>query len=205
MDILNLLFPKICLNCKTPGKYICSLCLAKVPDGGWNQKKIYSLWKYDGVIRKAILALKYKFALQIAQELSDVSCAKLKMLNNKYFLKNTVLIPVPLHTKRHKWRGFNQAEEVGRGIAFGMGWRFELNLIIKIGASKPQAELARKDRLRNLSGKFAVNPASKGKIDPCSTYLIFDDVATTGSTIKEITKVLKRNGAKEVYGLTIAG
>src|SRR3972149_6145081 len=180
MDILNLLFPKICLNCKTPGKYICSLCLAKVPDGGWNQKKIYSLWKYDGVIRKAILALKYKFALQIAQELSDVSCAKLKMLNNKYFLKNTVLIPVPLHTKRHKWRGFNQAEEVGRGIAFGMGWRFELNLIIKIGASK-------------------------GKIDPCSTYLIFDDVATTGSTIKEITKVLKRNGAKEVYGLTIAG
>ncbi len=206
MSILDLIYPKNCLDCKKPGKYICKNCLKKVPKLGWTNNEIYSIWKYEGIIRLAILALKYRFAYQIADELADLCVKELK--TSSYFLvPNAYLIPVPLHKLRQNWRGFNQAEKIGEKIAKEMNWKFNPKLIVKTEASQPQAELTRGERLRNLRGKFAVNKRSAilSEVEEYdSTYIIFDDVATTGSTIKEITKVLKEKGAKKVVGLTIA-
>lgn len=202
MHFLDIFYPKACLACKKPGKYICSSCLAKVGKGEF-KKEIYSVWKYEGVVRKAIIALKYKFASEIATELGEYLSLELK--NSSLPLKGkTILIPVPLHIKRYNWRGFNQAEKIGRTLALNMKWIFYPHLIYKTEATQPQAELSKNQRLRNLSGKFAVIRTSKEKINPNSTYVIFDDVATTRSTIKEISKVLKKAGAKQILGLTIA-
>lgn len=200
---LDIVFPKNCLGCKKSGKYICSDCLKRV-GRSMESKGIVSIWKYEGVIRQAILALKYKFASQIADELAEACIPQIKTLNTIYNPQHTILVPVPLHRQRQNWRGFNQAETIGGKIAQEMGWKQRSDLIIKTEATQPQAELTRNQRLRNLSGKFAVNKALKGKIDPTFTYIIFDDVATTGSTIREISKVLTKAGAKQVLGLTIA-
>ncbi len=202
MQFLDIFYPKTCLACKKPGKYICSSCLAKVGKGGL-KKEIYSVWKYEGVIKKAIIALKYKFASEIAAELGEYLSLELKERNLSLKGK-IILVPVPLHIKRYYWRGFNQAEKIGRILASNMKWDFYPHLIYKTKATQPQAELSRNQRLRNLSGKFAVNKGSRAKIDFRKTYIIFDDVATTGATVKEVGEALKKAGGREIWGLTIA-
>ncbi len=175
-----------------------------MPKLGWTNNEIYSIWKYEGIIRLAILALKYKFASEIASELAEACLTQIKTLNTIYNSQYTILIPVPLHKLRQNWRGFNQAEEIGKIIARNMDWEFSPDLIIKAKASEPQAELTRGERLRNLHGKFAVNNKVYSLVPNNYCLVVFDDVATTGSTIKEIAKVLIDNGAKKVIGLTIA-
>lgn len=69
---------------------------------------------------------------------------------------------------------------------------------------KPQVGLKGKQRRENVKGEFSINQKLKAKIDNNSLVVIFDDVYTTGATIKEAVKVLKRNGVKTVWGLTIA-
>ncbi|HEX6977119.1 MAG TPA: ComF family protein [Patescibacteria group bacterium] len=202
MSVLDIVFPKRCLTCKKEGKYICGSCLSKVRYSQ-NQENIISIWNYEGVIKQAILALKYKFAFEVGEELAKLTILELKRKNFS-FPKNLILVPVPLHKQRQNWRGFNQAEMMGKKIAKDFGWKFNPDLIAKTEASQPQVELAKEERLRNLRGKFAVNHAWKEKIEPDFFYVIFDDVATTGSTIKEVEKVLKENGAKETIGLTMA-
>ena len=69
MNILDFIFPKKCLECGSFGKYICDNCLKKVGKSGWWGRN-YSVFKYEGVIRKAIIALKYKYSTAIVDELS---------------------------------------------------------------------------------------------------------------------------------------
>lgn len=224
MSLLDLIFPKNCLGCGKKGGYICEVCsrtarLAQDKCPACNMLSFqgkthsvckadtplagsFSIYRYEGVIRKAIIAIKYKFAFEIAEELARVSVAKIEQ--ERFSPVNPVLVPVPLHTKRKNWRGFNQAELLGQLIAQSLNWEFESNLVIKKSGTKPQAELDREQRLRNLSGKFAVIRAFRGKIDPTKTYIIFDDVATTGATIREVGLALKKAGAKEIWGLTVA-
>ncbi len=205
MGLLDLLFPKSCLECHLPaqagkpGKYICDACLSYVEVlNRFNPfTKTFSIFRYEGVIRKAIIKIKYNFAYDIAEELADV-CIK----NYKLKIENCVLIPIPLHHQRERWRGFNQSEILGRLIAEKLNLGFENSLLIRPKASVPQVGLVRSERVQNIRGKFAVN--SKAKLDQNISYIIFDDVATTGTTIQEAIKVLKKSGAQKVFGLTIA-
>jgi ComF family protein len=161
-----------------------------------------SLWEYDGVVRKAILKLKYNFGLEIARELSG--CASQKIMEDKrIFLKDPTLVPIPLFWYRKNWRGFNQTEELGRKIAAILGWKFEPNTLIRTKSNPPQAGLMRADRLQNVAGVFSVL-SGLTKTLPNSNIILFDDVWTTGTTLKEAAKTLKQNGAKRVWGLTLA-
>lgn len=116
----------------------------------------------------------------------------------------SLIIPVPVSKKREKWRGFNHAELLAKETSVRLGISFQHDLILKLEETTPQAMLAKEKRLRNLRGKFAVNPQKEGLIKKFEKIIIFDDVATTGSTLKEIAKTLKIKGAHKVYGLTIA-
>lgn len=220
MGIIDLLFPKICLGCGAGGVYICDDCLTKVQkimpfcpvcekasiDGMTHAKcktklsldGLTSLWRYEGVIRKSVLNLKYRFAYDIANELS-IRCVE--NLNEIYHLSHATLVPIPLHKSRQKWRGFNQSEKVGELVARQMGWDFAPELLIRKESRKSQTELDRDERKENVKGVFSLNPSYQLH---ATSYLLFDDVWTTGSTMKEACKVLKRNGAKSVWGLTIA-
>lgn len=166
---------------------------------------LVSVWEYDGVIRKAIVTLKYKFAFKIASELADNAVNELK--SGKFILlKNPVLIPIPLYWYRENWRGFNQVEEIGKLVASKMGWKFIPDLLIRKVGTKSQTELGKKDRLSNVRGVFILNPNYLSRNSSSlihNSVIIFDDVWTTGSTLKEAAKVLKRSGFKDVWGLTL--
>ena len=222
MDIIGLLFPKKCINCGKDEKYLCEECLAKVKlvnaicaycqkpsmDGMTHfacQKKtrmdgFISFWDYSGVIRKAILGLKYKFAKELSGEISSLVVRNLisgyKFLDSKW-----ILVPIPIHEAREKWRGFNQCVLMGAQIAEKMSWKFRFDVLLKTKKTTPQADLKGKERIGNVVGVFKLNPTYKLK----NTHIIlFDDVFTTGSTLKEAAKVLKRRGAKSVWGLCLA-
>lgn len=188
MSLFDLLFPKNCLECGEAGKYICKNCVKKVPFSGSN-----SIWEYKGVIRKAIIALKYKFVTEIADELID---------HINLPPSNQTLIPIPSHWYKQNHRGFNQAELLGEKLANKMGWEFVPNLLIKTKPTLPQVGLKGQVRRQNLTGVFSVRPPyiQYTKYD----ILLFDDVYTTGSTLKEAREVLQKVGFKKIYILTLA-
>ena len=200
MAILDLFFPKNCLECKAPGKYICSSCLKKVKKNGWNSNWVYSVWRYQKVIRKAIIALKYKYSKDIAEELATHITRVLKRENID--LDKACLVPIPLHWYRYNFRGFNQSEEVGRSIAKKMNWKFVPDLLIRTRSTIPQAQLTGSARRKNLQGVFSLNP---NRLVPSAYCLVlFDDVLTTGSTLLEASKTLRAGGATRILCLTIA-
>ncbi len=222
MDILGLIFPKKCINCGKGEKYVCAACLLKVRsvkpicpmcdkpsiDGMVHfkcKKKLgmdglVSLWEYEGVIRKSILYLKYKFAFDMSQEI--VGYTKLKLKNVTFPKENFTLIPIPIHILRENWRGFNQSEILGREIAKLLGFKFIPDLLIKKKITFSQTEVKAEERSRNVAGIFVINP--KYLKSNIQKLILFDDVWTTGSTMKEATKVLKRSGVQIVWGLTVA-
>lgn len=200
MDLISLIFPKKCLECGKSGRYICEDCLTKVPPGGWIGKEVYSVWKYEGVIKKAIIALKYKYVTEVVEELTSYLVTSLK--TRRLVPNVSCLIPVPLHWHRQNFRGFNQSEEVGKRLAREMGWKFIPNLLVRKKATVPQVQLKGSARRQNLKGIFAISPSVL--ISQYPNIVLFDDVATTGSTLSEAMKVLRNAGAQKVWGLTIA-
>jgi len=225
MSILDLIFPKTCLGCRKEGRYLCDNCLAKVKllkpacpycekasiDGFTHAKckKKYgldgltSVWDYEGVVKKAIMALKYKYSTEVGKELSDRFILSLKSPNSRFLIPNSsVLVPIPIYWHRENVRGFNQSVEIGKLVAEELGLRFVPDLLIKIKSTIPQATLSVADRKQNLKDVFSLNPTYIQYTIP--NILVFDDVFTTGSTLKEAAKVLKRARVEKVWGLTIA-
>lgn len=227
MSILDLVFPKTCLGCSSDGKYLCSDCVKKaIPakplcpycmrpsiDGATHakcQKKysldgLISIWKYQGAIRKAVLSLKYKYSTEVGRELTDCFTNVLKIHNSLSTIPNSsILVPVPLHWHKENVRGFNQSIEVGKSVSLVMGWRFAPDLLVKKQSTVSQTELGGEARRQNLKNVFSVNPAYKPTLLNLKSVIIFDDVVTTGSTLREVAEVLKKAGVIKVWGLTIA-
>lgn len=225
MGFLDLIFPKVCLSCNKAGQYICQNCLDKVQvlravcpycekpsiDGFTHTKckrvfgldGLTSIYRYEGVIKKAISSLKYKYATEIVQELCGYYVPELDKLAIKNTLKSDFcLIPIPIYWHRQNVRGFNQSEEIGKIIVNKMEWRFETTLLVRIKSVKPQAGLPVEERRKNLCGVFSVS--SNILISQYPSIILFDDVFTTGSTLHEAAKVLKRAGVEKVWGMTIA-
>jgi len=198
MNLLDLLFPKSCLECGKEGKYACEICVEKVLDGTFD-KNNFSIFKYKGVVRKAITTLKYKFATDIANELVDISVQRLN--SSKFY--SVSLVPIPLFWQRENWRGFNQSELLGKRMANKMLWKFVPDLLVRSKHTLQQVNLKRESRRKNLSESFVINPHGYS-LSTTSSILLFDDVYTTGSTINEAKKVLVDAGYKKIYSLTIA-
>lgn len=219
MNLLDLVFPKTCLGCGGEGKYLCSNCLEKLRilkpvcpycekpsiDGFTHSKcrRVYgldgltSIWDYQGVIKKAIMALKYKYSTEVGKELAD---SFVRQLLTRSDLVRGILVPIPIHWYKENVRGFNQSEEIGKYIARQMGWEFNPELLIKTRSTISQVELTVKERKQNLKNTFALN----SKFQLPDSIILFDDVFTTGSTLTEAAKVLKHAGMERVWGLTIA-
>ena len=144
--------------------------------------------------------MKYKFAKDAGQELIQ---RFVEGLSGTVLPKKAVLVPVPMHKEREKWRGFNHALELGKLLCQQTGWEIKGDVLFKQRKTTPQTELRGTERKKNLRGVFDVGNKAKEEFLG-KTVVIFDDVWTTGSTLKECTKVLKRNGAGIVWGLTLA-
>jgi len=117
------------------------------------------------------------------------------------FKKNFIITPVPLHKSRERWRGFNQASLLAEKIGKVMEWDFIPDLLVRTKYTLSQVRLKGDDRRINVENAFTLNTTY---VIQNTSYVVFDDVVTTGSTLKEMAKVLKRAGAKKVWGLTLA-
>ena len=108
-----------------------------------------------------------------------------------------VIIPVPLHRKRLKERGYNQSALLSKFVSEKYGIPVDTGMLQKVVNTQPQAASTLDERLLNLNGAFRASTQCHGK-----GVLIVDDVATTGSTLKECALTLKTAGARHVYALT---
>lgn len=108
---------------------------------------------------------------------------------------------VPLHFTREIGRGFNQSELLGKGLAGRLSLVYKDDLLYRPSKTNSQVELSKLERAENVRGAFKVGDKRSVK---GAKILIIDDVITTGATVKECAKVLKRAGAKEVWALALA-
>ena len=212
------------MGCGSSGNYFCTPCAKELKrsnqicptcckpsfDGVTHPKcrnkhslnRLVSVWEYKGPLRKAFLAMKYRYAYDLGTELADLVANNLTV--SKKFLDNTsfVLIPVPTHKKRKNVRGFNQTEIIGKRLSYQMGWEYKDDVLKRVKNTTPQTGLSKKVRMRSQKGAFKV---SEGKsILEKNKIILFDDIWTTGATLREAAKVVKRKGTGNVSALVVA-
>jgi len=221
-SLLDFLFPKRCINCSCIGSYLCTRCFGQIEFvekpicpvcqrqavGGRTHPGCKSKYNLDGLIvaahykgpvKKAITKIKYKLAYDIITFLVDLISQNLYKFD---FPKDAMLVPIPLHPKRKRWRGFNQSEILARVLSKKFKVRDD-NLLIRNLETKPQVGLSKKERKLNVSGAFALHPQKNTKTAG-KDFILVDDVYTSGVTMQEACKILKKAGARNVWAMTIA-
>ncbi len=227
--IFDFIFPEFCKLCQRPLRdsenLICNNCFSKLPflklycqkcgtplpdhlkdflsykeinycSYCQTQKfyfdKTFSAFYYKKPVSDWIISLKFGKEFNLGYRLGKL----LKSVFIDKIPEVDLVIPVPLSSERLKVRGFNQSFLIAWGF---LGKRPSQEFLKRIKCTKPQTELSQKERWKNVKNVFEANPKVKNK-----TILLIDDVMTTGATLNEASKALKKAGAKEIYVLTIA-
>lgn len=155
---------------------------------------------YEDILRESIHLLKFEKKRCMHKPLGELVINYLKEQQRDLIGQIDFIIPVPLHRKRLKLRGFNQAQLLSLYIGkhFNLPLNFELK---RIRYTIPQMNLRREERLRNIKGAFKIK---NHHVIVGKTLLLVDDIFTTGATVNECSKVLIEAGAKQVFVLTLA-
>ena len=230
MGFLDFVFPKYCVNCKRIGAYICANCFAFLSfdvemiclvcnrgsfDGlthpvcrrKYTIDGAFSAINYKGVVKKLIYNFKYKpYLSDLNKTLTELFYESI--IQNEIFQKalnsspadGPILVPIPLHPKRLKKRGYNHAKLLSIGLSKKLNLKL-LEVLDRTKETKSQFGLKLKDRKENLKDAFILN--TKYKIPNTNVFLV-DDILTTGSTLLEAALILKKKGAGKVWGLTLA-
>jgi ComF family protein len=148
---------------------------------------------FNDPFREVIHHFKYSERVSLAYPMGMLLC---DCLEQEAF-QGHVVIPVPLHRRRERHRGFNQAKLIAETLKSDKR-RIDTKLLRRRKDTPSQTGLSRSQRALNLAGAFEV----RGPVPEC--VIVVDDVYTTGSTMHEIAKTLKRAGAKRVEVLTVA-
>jgi ComF family protein len=214
-NVLNLFYPKVCLGCKTlllaNENVICTQCRHEIPLTSHHFtpeneafKKFYGkipvefamafvYFHKKGIVQELIHNLKYKGHEEIGCLLGDWCVSEIKGLE---FLKHiTEIIPVPLHPRKLKERGYNQVTSFGKSLAKNLNINYNEQILFRSRYSKTQTK-------KNLLNRIEVNNASVFSVtftknDHFKHFLLIDDVLTTGSTLEACGKeLLKIPGAK---------
>lgn len=175
--------------------YICGLCQER--PGPFSRHR--SLGPYSGRLKEVILLFKYKGCEVLGRVLAGMAYKHLA--GDGLFDGLDFIVPVPLHPKREKQRGFNQAELLGRTLSDLSGVPLLSGVLIKIRNTPAQVSLEAAQRETNLRAAFTVRKARKlaDRI-----VLLVDDVFTTGSTLRECAGQLLQAGVREARALTVA-
>ena len=215
-NLEQILFPPHCLSCKkdTPEepaalRWLCLEChqtliprWQKSPYKPEIDESYYIFdYKKDHLAKKIIHALKYSFVKEMAEVFGVV--LEREQLNLKKLGAN-VIVPVPLHARRLRERGFNQSALIAEKISALAGAPVREGILIRKSSRRPQAEIRKRaEREKNTKGIFECVGHQVSDIRG-KTILLVDDVATTGATLKECARVLKNAGAAKVISFTLA-
>lgn len=210
--IENFIFPPCCLICSKLSKEIwCKDCkkglyekaIFKVEniekDGYFFEKQIY-IFQYKDKIRNLILDYKFNDKSYLYKIFAEIIIKNKKICG--ILEKYDIIIPVPIHKKRKRQRGYNQSELIAREIANRIqNIEYKNDVIQKIKHTLPQSSLSKEQRKQNVKNVYKV--IKKEKIEN-KNVILFDDIYTTGNTVNEVAKIAKENGAKEILVFTIA-
>ena len=218
---LNLLFPQWCVGCGKEGDFICSSCRRSLPrimpplcprcgrpqSSGilcpacvsWQAEidGIRSPFRFDGVMRQAIHQLKYRnlraLAVPLAKLLQDYLTTS--------HVPGEALVPVPLHQKRLRQRGYNQSRLLAQELGKLINLPVVDDCLIRLRHAPPQARTSTVDERRsNVADAFTCrNRRLRDK-----QVLLVDDVSTSGATLDACAAALKAAGASSVWGLALA-
>ena len=161
----------------------------------------FSLAVYDSVTKPSMSAIKYKNKRQYL----DFYAAETARVYGTLFqgLHFDAILPVPIHPKRKKKRGFNQASLFARLLSDLIRIPVCDSLLLRTVNTLPQKNLNPAKRLRNLQAAFSIAPAYADLPLPFQRVLLVDDIYTTGSTMEAVTRLLNEHGVPEVYIFSI--
>ena len=208
-NILNLIYPPVCGLCeKICNEYLCKKCEIKI-----NKYKINSIrrvkdkyfdelicvFKYEDIIRDTLIKYKFHNKAYLYKIFSKIIIKNKKICG---FLKNyDIIIPVPISKKRKIQRGYNQSYLIAREIARYMNIKYKNKCLIKQKDTIEQSKLNKNERKTNIQDAYRV--IKKEKLFNKNVILL-DDIYTTGSTVNECAKMLKKAGANRIGVLAIA-
>lgn len=158
------------------------------------------------LVRELIHSLKFEGLQEAVPTLATLTVATMKTFGlppawHAVAKSDWSLVPIPLPPMRHRMRGYNQSELLARAISTPLGLTVE-NIIVRHGLQQPQSDLKDKNKRHdNVKGVFSVRPNASIQR---KVFVLVDDVYTSGATMEECAKALKRAGAKEVWGLAMA-
>jgi len=228
--LLDTFFPIFCLGCEAYGEYLCDdclqtfprrihqrcpTCLRKITPRGETCFDCSHKNALDGLfaasnyrfslVSLSIHTFKYQFISTLASPLGNWLGERIREIDMPL---PDLFIPVPLHPRRLRFRGFNQSALLAKifidTLAPGFDNALLENILIRTRYTKPQMKThTKEERLSNLSHAFAIKPAGIPLVQGKSIWLI-DDVSTTGTTLEECALVLKEAGAKNVFGIVLA-
>ncbi|MGH8100409.1 MAG: ComF family protein [Chthoniobacterales bacterium] len=227
----DILFLKQCIICKTRGDAICcATCLSRIPvstappakwlsdpDSGKHFCYFAASADYENkTVKTLIHALKFDFIKSAAEPLGALLTSyTLRYISqfrtensflNNFFTGNANIVPIPLSKKRERHRGFNQSELIARHFARNFARHFGRSMdipvrndvLLRIRHTKPQSETtSAEERREHMHGCFSA------KIPP-SNIILIDDVATTGSTLREAAIALRAAGAEKILAFAVA-
>ena len=218
---LDLLFPKSCVGCGKEGELICGRCQRSMvklvppicpkcgrPQAsgvlcpacvGWDSRidGIRSPFRFEGVARQAVHQLKYRNLRILAGPLGELMSDYLVTMP----VPSDMLVPVPLHPKRLRERGYNQSELLAREIGKLTSIPVVSDGLMRRKYAPPQARTTSVEHRRaNLANAFAAT----GQHFKDSRVLLIDDVATSAATLEACAKAVKEGGAASVWGLVMA-
>lgn len=172
----------------SPAGAVCGSCLDRPP----HYDRTLALWRYEFPCDRLVQALKYRARLALSGFFA-------RSLASRPLPEVDLIVPMPLHPKRLAERGFNQALEIARGLARRLGRPIEPRGALRVKDTPPQTRLPYEERAKNVRGAFLCKLDLSG-----ASVAVVDDVMTTGATLNELARALKRAGATRVENFVIA-
>jgi len=201
--VKDLFFPKFCILCKQEGVWLCKNCkpgemiaqhISSAELAGLNS--VISLCEYgDNALSELIKILKYNCVEEVLEEIKEIIFSTPIC----YDWRDAVLVPVPLHVRRQRERGFNQAEKIAELFSDKYKVPVHHSLHRRVYTAQ-QVTLSGMQRRDNMQGAFLFKT---GAVVPRKAVIV-DDIFTTGSTMKECAAALRMAGVEQVAGLVLA-
>lgn len=188
--------PAHCSCCALPfaaaanSSHLCADCSRELPPFS----RVYAAGLYSGALRQALQQFKYSGAIDLDRPLADLLGERLVSLDEEL-----TLVPVPLHPRRLRRRGYNQSLLLARALARNLQFPTESTLLERVADSHSQQGLDARQRALNMRGAFRSRRSLRGE-----RYLLVDDVMTTGATVTACSRTLLDAGAAEVRVAVIA-
>lgn len=214
-NLLDILFPPLCLRCEREGVWVCSVCKKKLPERikqvevrpFTNAPQTYSWVAFaEGWAEKLIHRIKFGGCFAYLEPIAKILSTRFRDSKTWGTQSFDAVTFVPLHVNRKRKRGFDQSELLAKNIAKNLSLPLR-PLLRRTKQTHTQAELPAERRRQNIAGAF--QPNRPVDILPYFRYeersvLLIDDVVTTGATLAAATTVLKAFGVEHVTALTIA-